>query len=162
MTRKYDLFWKGRLTTGNVGEMARLLRELLDGRTFVLVMSYGSSVPDVIVNARIDHGRFEDKEAINFWQNEEEGCAGLEISMPNEVSRFRTGLKEGVFDKTRQGPFVNFQGGAVTISYLSEAGLKCHWQAIVLDEDLPKKDVGEKKEMALEELNVVISDLKQE
>lgn len=152
MKRKYDLSWRGRLTIENTGEIVNLFVRLLEGNEFILVTTYGNSAPDIVKNVTVDHGRFQDKAAISSWSDKEQGRAGVTISTTQEVLHLYTNLREGVIDKTRQGPYVTFQGDRVTVSYKSGGGISCHWQAVIMEEDelLPKVS-SNAKEMTLEE-----------
>lgn len=153
MTRKYDLIWRGRLTVENIEEIAKLLSQLLDGKSFILVTSYEYSAPDITQNVKIDHEHSDSKEAIACWRNEEEGSAGINIATTQEIGHFYTILRDGKFDSSRQGPFVTFEGDRVTITFRSSSGIYCHWQAVVIEEENVSKAtrVIEKKEMTLEE-----------
>ncbi len=153
MKRKFDLGWRGRLTIENVEEIAKLILQLLSGKSFILVSSCGDSAPDITKNVIIDNGRFELKEAVSWWRREDEGSAGIDVVTSEEIGHFITNLREGVFDRSRQGPFVTFEGDRVSITFRSGASIFCHWQAVVMEEDdLPKCDMKmEKKEMTLNE-----------
>lgn len=143
---RYNLYWYGMLTTGNVEKVAALLTELLDGKFYTAITAHPTvypkiddkhpEIPDVRMDVRTSQKliyRSNGKPAITFEVKDDYGY--MSIHDTYGVYMIDTKLKgeSAQIDGTLQNPYIVFEGNRVTIRHRAPAGNVLVWAFAVED-----------------------------
>jgi hypothetical protein len=132
----YNHHWKGMLTTGNIDQVAKLFRALLNRKRFTYTSVRPSLVPKIEKNpAMIDTRvnvhtrqklitgqRFGVRAGIRVTKNL--GIATLAVPTDSYLCLFQTDLlgEIGQYDYTHKNPYIAFEGDSVTIKWQTPCG----------------------------------------
>ncbi|MFA5936350.1 MAG: hypothetical protein WC822_00555 [Candidatus Paceibacterota bacterium] len=112
--KDFDSFWSGMLTVNNIEKVADLLRRLLMGKRFTLVMScqFFGFKPDVRTNLCLDS-----RGGINV-----SGIDTISIVDTSSINIYSTRLVDDKYDIDFENPYFYFEGEKVTITRRSPQG----------------------------------------
>jgi len=122
----YNLHWKGMLTKGNIQEVAKLCRLLLNRRRFAYAQVRPTWVPESVehaafVDTRVDvHTRQKLMEPISANDNM------IAIPTTEWLCMFETDLEGtgfvAVYDVTHKNPHFSFDGDRLTVKWQTPCG----------------------------------------
>jgi hypothetical protein len=127
-----DLNWRGMLTTKNIEQVADLLHQLLEGKSYTFTAKnerFGFR-PEVRWHLRLST-RTTSGKAINVWHDEQGRFAGFNVSDTYGVWTCDTDLKEDKFDPDFNNPYFVFEQDKVTITHRSGSGNLLCWMVAV-------------------------------